>query len=86
MSKDLLQALRMVRRTPLVALENLYHTLDPFALKVVIEYPDQRRGSTRWLDGHFEVRDLPPEHVKGKAEPIVTFAVEGFRGEFGDLD
>jgi class 3 adenylate cyclase len=38
------------------------------------------------LDGRFEVRDLPPEHVKGKAEPIVTFAVEGFRGEFGDLD
>ena len=38
------------------------------------------------LDGRFEVRDLPPEQVKGKAEPIDTFAVEGFRGEFGDLD
>ena len=38
------------------------------------------------LDGRFEVRELPPEHVKGKAEPIVTFAVEGFHGEFGDVD
>ena len=38
------------------------------------------------LDGRFEVRELPPEYVKGKAEPIVTFAVEGFRGEFGDVD
>jgi class 3 adenylate cyclase len=33
------------------------------------------------LDGRFQVRQLPPEHVKGKAEPIVAFAVEGFREE-----
>ena len=38
------------------------------------------------LDGRFQVRELAPEHVKGKAEPIVTFAVEGFRGEFGEGD
>ena len=38
------------------------------------------------LDGRFRVRELPPEHVKGKTEPIVTFAVEGFRGEFGEAD
>jgi adenylate cyclase len=35
------------------------------------------------LDGRFQVRELAPEHVKGKTEPIVTFAVEGFLGEFG---
>jgi class 3 adenylate cyclase len=38
------------------------------------------------LDGRFQVRELAPEHVKGKAEPIITFAVEGFRGEFGEGD
>jgi class 3 adenylate cyclase len=38
------------------------------------------------LDGRFQVRELPPEHVKGKAEPIVTFAVEGFRGEFAEVN
>jgi class 3 adenylate cyclase len=36
------------------------------------------------LDGRFQVRELPPEYVKGKAEPIVTFAVESFRGESGE--
>lgn len=36
------------------------------------------------LDGRFQVRELPPEYVKGKAEPIVTFAVEAFRGESGE--
>jgi adenylate cyclase len=38
------------------------------------------------LDDRFQVRELPPEYVKGKAEPIVTFAVEGFRGEFAEVD
>ena len=38
------------------------------------------------LDGRFQVRELAPEHVKGKAEPIATFAVEGFRGEFREGD
>ena len=33
------------------------------------------------LDDRFKLRQLPPEHVKGKAEPVVTFAVEAFRGE-----
>jgi class 3 adenylate cyclase len=33
------------------------------------------------LDDRFKVRELPPEYVKGKAEPVVTFAVEAFRGE-----
>jgi class 3 adenylate cyclase len=30
------------------------------------------------LDVRFQLRQLPPEYVKGKAEPIVSFAVEGF--------
>jgi class 3 adenylate cyclase len=30
------------------------------------------------LDGRFKLRELPPEHVKGKAEPVVSFAVEAF--------
>lgn len=34
------------------------------------------------LDGRFAVRELPPEHVKGKAESIATFAVDRFCGEF----
>jgi class 3 adenylate cyclase len=34
------------------------------------------------LDGRFMVRQLPPEYVKGKAEPILAFAVEGLRPEF----
>jgi class 3 adenylate cyclase len=38
------------------------------------------------LDGRFEVRELPSEYVKGKAEPIVTFAVEAFRSEIEDVD
>jgi class 3 adenylate cyclase len=38
------------------------------------------------LDGRFQLRQLPSEYVKGKAEPIITFAVEAFRGELGDLD
>jgi adenylate cyclase len=33
------------------------------------------------LDRRFQLRQLPPEYVKGKAEPVVTFAVEGFRVE-----
>jgi len=33
------------------------------------------------LDDRFKLRELPPEYVKGKAEPVVTFAVEDFRGE-----
>jgi adenylate cyclase len=31
------------------------------------------------LDSRFKVRELPPEYVKGKAEPVATFAVEAFR-------
>ena len=34
------------------------------------------------LDGRFAVREFPPEHVKGKAESIATFAVDRFCGEF----
>ncbi len=30
------------------------------------------------LDSRFRVRAFPPQHVKGKAAPIETFAVEGF--------
>ena len=30
------------------------------------------------LDGRFKLRQLPPEYVKGKAEPVVSFAVESF--------
>jgi adenylate cyclase len=30
------------------------------------------------LDGRFQVRELPPQQVKGKAAPIQTFAVEDF--------
>jgi adenylate cyclase len=30
------------------------------------------------LDGRFKLRQLPPEYVKGKAEPVVSFAVEAF--------
>ena len=33
------------------------------------------------LDGRFKLRQLPPEYVKGKADPIITFAVEAFRSE-----
>ena len=31
------------------------------------------------LDSRFKVRELPPEYVKGKTDPVVTFAVEAFR-------
>jgi class 3 adenylate cyclase len=31
------------------------------------------------LDTRFKLRQLPPEFVKGKSEPVVTFAVEAFR-------
>jgi len=30
------------------------------------------------LDGRFKLRQLPPEYVKGKAEAILSFAVEAF--------
>ena len=30
------------------------------------------------LDGRFKLRELPPEYVKGKSEPVVSFAVEAF--------
>lgn len=30
------------------------------------------------LDSRFRVRELPPAEVKGKSEPVVTFAVEGY--------
>jgi class 3 adenylate cyclase len=33
------------------------------------------------LDRRFKLRQLPPEYVKGKAEPVVTFAVEAFRND-----
>lgn len=33
------------------------------------------------LDRRFTLRQLPPEYVKGKAEPVVTFAVEAFRND-----
>ncbi|HET7238607.1 MAG TPA: adenylate/guanylate cyclase domain-containing protein, partial [Terrimicrobiaceae bacterium] len=33
------------------------------------------------LDRRFQLRQLPPEYVKGKAEPVVTFAVEAFHAE-----
>ncbi len=39
----------------------------------------------RALDSRFRVRALPPVYVKGKAEAIVTFAVEGFDGEFEEV-
>ena len=32
------------------------------------------------LDKRFMVRELSPEYVKGKSEPLVTYAVECFRG------
>jgi class 3 adenylate cyclase len=40
----------------------------------------------RALDSRFHVRALPPERVKGKTEAIVAFAVEGFDGEFDEVD
>ncbi len=33
------------------------------------------------LDSRFTVKELPPEYVKGKSEPLVTYAVENFRGD-----
>ncbi len=36
------------------------------------------------LDGRFRLRQLPPEYVKGKAEPVVSFAVEAFSESPGD--
>jgi class 3 adenylate cyclase len=33
------------------------------------------------LDSRFTVKELPPEYVKGKSEPLVTYAIEGFRGD-----
>lgn len=33
------------------------------------------------LDRRFKLRQLPPEYVKGKAEPVVTYAVEAFRND-----
>ena len=35
------------------------------------------------LDARFQLRELPAEYVKGKAEPIVTFSVEGFQPDPG---
>ena len=36
------------------------------------------------LDGRFKLRELPSEYVKGKAEPVVSFAVEAFSESPGD--
>jgi hypothetical protein len=35
-------------------------------------------ADVRLLDGRFKLRQLPPEYVKGKAEAVVSFAVEAF--------
>ena len=34
------------------------------------------------LDSRFRLRALPPVPVKGIAEPVATFAVEGFEADF----
>jgi adenylate cyclase len=37
------------------------------------------RGVQATLDSRFVLREIPPTDVKGFSEPVVTFAVEGFR-------
>jgi adenylate cyclase len=36
------------------------------------------------LDGRFQLRELPPEYVKGKTEAVVSFAVDAFSESQGD--
>jgi adenylate cyclase len=43
-------------------------------LDVDLLITDEVRGQ---LEGRFRVRDMPPLHVKGKAEPLRTYLVEG---------
>lgn len=38
------------------------------------------------LDDRFVVRELPAEFVKGKALPLTTYSLDGFRGEGGALE
>ena len=38
-------------------------------------------GTVAKLDGAFELRELPPEQVKGKAQPIRVFELLGHRSQ-----